>query len=153
MTEIKSTKIININSKSLSEIKKLNLKNLGLNKIQEPNIFEYNSNVFKVLKYKIKSKINFKISFNETNIHIELQSITGLPKFIKKNITINIKVDIYQEPGEICRANRFISLSLNKESFVLKFLSDEIANKLLLNILETISQRFDKKLLTKILYQ
>ena len=153
MKEIKSTKIININSKSISDIKKLNIQKLGLNKIQEPNIFEYNSNVFILLNYKIKSKINFKISFNETNIHIELQSITGLPKFIKKNITLNIKVDIYQEREEICRANRSISLSLNKESFVLKFLSDEIANKLLLNILETISQRFDKKLLTKILYQ
>ena len=153
MKEINSTKIINISSKSLSEIKKLNLQNLGLNKIQDPNIFEYNSDLFKVLKYKIKSKINFKIFFKENNIHIELKSIKGLPKFIKKNITLNIKVDIYQEHKEICRANRFISLSLNKESFVLKFLSDEIANKLLLNILETISQRFDKKLLTKILYQ
>ena len=152
MKEIKSTKIININSKSLSEIKKLNLQKLGLNKIQEPNIFEYNSDVFKVLKYKIKSKINFKIFFEENNIHIELHSITGLPKFIQKNITLNIKVDIYQEHEEICRANRFISLSLNKESFVLNFLSDEIANKLLLNILETISQRFDKKFLIKILY-
>jgi len=153
MKEINSTKIINISSKSLSEIKKLNLQNLGLNKIQDPNIFEYNSDLFKVLKYKIKSKINFKIFFKENNIHIELKSIKGLPKFIKKNITLNIKVDIYQEHKEICRANRFISLSLSKESFVLKFLSDEIANKLLLNILETISQRFDKKLLTKILYQ
>ena len=152
MKEIKSNKIININSKSLSEIKKLNLQKLGLNKIQEPNIFEYNSDVFKVLKYKIKSKINFKIFLKENNIHIELQNITGLPKFIKKNITLNIKVDIYQEREEICRANRSISLSLNKESFVLKFLSDEIANKLLLNILETISQRFDKKFLIKILY-
>ena len=152
MKEIKSTKIININSKSLSEIKKLNLQKLGLNKIQEPNIFEYNSDLFKVLKYKIKSKINFKIFFKDNNIHIELQSITGLPKFIKKNITLNIKVDIYQEREEICRAKRFISLSLNKESFVLKFLSDEIANKLLLNILEIISQRFDKKFLIKILY-
>ena len=152
MLEINSTKIININSKSLSEIKKLNLQNLGLNKIQEPNIFEYNSDLFKVLKYKIKSKILFKIFFKDNNIHIELQSITGLPKFIKKNITLNIKVDIYQEREEICRANRSISLSLNKESFVLKFLSDEIANKLLLNILEIISQRFDKKFLIKILY-
>ena len=84
MKEIKSTKIININSKSLSEIKKLNLKNLGLNKIQEPNIFEYNSNVFKVLKYKIKSKILFKIFFKDNNIHIELQSITGLLNSSKK---------------------------------------------------------------------
>jgi len=151
MLEINSTKIININSKSFSEIKKLNLKKLGLNKSQDRNIFEYNSEVFKILKYNFKSKIYFKICFKENNIYIDLNNITGIPKFIKKNINLNIKVDIYQE-HEICRANRFISLKLKKDSFFLKFLSDEIANKFLLNALETISERFDKKFLNKVIY-
>ena len=149
MLEINSTKIININSKSLSEIKKLNLQKLGLKKIQDSNFFEYNSNVFKVLSYKIRTKIIFAIFFKENNIYIELQKITGIPKFIQKNITLSIKVDIYQE-REFCRANRFISLIFNKDSFFLKFLSDENANKLLLLTLETISKRFDKKFFNKI---
>ena len=150
MKKISSSKIININSKSLSEIKKLNPEDLGLNKIQNPNIFEYNSRVFKVLKYKIKSKLIFKIFYKKNNIYIELQDIKDVPKFIKKNITLDIKVDIYQE-DEICRAKRFISLNLNKDSFFHKFLSDEIANKLLFNILEALSKRFDKKFLKKVL--
>lgn len=151
MLKINSTKIININGKSLLEIKKLNLQKLGLNKIQDQNIFEYNSNVFKVLKYKIKSKIFFKIFFKENKIYIELHNITGVPKFLKKNINLKINVEIYQE-SEICRAKRFISLNLNKDSFFIKFLSDEIANKLLSNILVAISERFDKKFLNKLLY-
>lgn len=150
MKKISSSKIININSKSLSEIKKLNLEDLGLNKIQNSNIFEYSSKVFKFLKYKIKSKLIFKIFYKENNIYIELQDIKDVPKFIKKNITLDIKVDIYQE-DEICRAKRFISLNLNKDSFFHKFLSDEIANKLLFNILEALSKRFDKKFLKKVL--
>ena len=149
MLELKSTKIININSKSLSEIKKLNLQKLGLNKFQDSNFFEYDSSVFKVLSYEIRTKIIFSIFFKENNIYIELQNITGIPKFINRDITLHIKVDIYQE-HEFCRANRFISLNLNKDSFFLKFLSDENANKLLLITLETISKRFDKKFLNKI---
>ena len=149
MLELKSSKIINIKSKSLSEIKKLNLQKLGLNKLQDSNFFEYDSSVFKVLSYEIRTKIIFSIFFKENNIYIELQNITGIPKFINRDITLNIKVDIYQE-HEFCRANRFISLNLNKDSFFLKFLSDENANKLLLITLETISKRFDKKFLNKI---
>ena len=151
MLELSSTKIININSKSLLEIKNLNLQKLGFNKFQDSNIFEYKSNVFNVLSYKIRTRIIFAIFFKENNIYIELQRIKGIPKFIQKNITLNIKVDIYQEL-EFCRANRFISLSLNKDSFFLKFLSDEMANKLSVNILDTISERFDKKFLNKVLY-
>ena len=41
---------------------------------------------------------------------------------------------------------------MNKDSSFLKFLSDEIANKFLFNALETISERFDKKFLNKVLY-
>ena len=149
MKKISSTKIININSKSLSEIKKLNLEKLGLNKIQNPNIFEYNSNFFKVLKYTIKAKLILKIFYKENNIYIELHSIKDIPAFIRKIITLDIKVDIYQD-REICRANRFISLNLNKDSFFL-FLSDEIRKTLLTNIIETISKRFDKKFLKKVL--
>ena len=149
MLELKSSKIININSKSLSEIKKLNLQKLGLNKFQDSNFFEYDSSVFKVLSYEIRTKIIFSIFFKENNIYIELQNITGIPKFINRDFTLHIKVDIYQE-HEFCRANRFISLNMNKDSFFLKFLSDENANKLLLITLETISKRFDKKFLNKI---
>lgn len=149
MLHVNSTKIININSKSLSEIKNLNLQKLGLNKFQDSNFFEYSSSIFNVLSYKIRTKIIFSIFFQENNIYIELLKITGIPKFINRDITLNIKVDIYQE-REFCRANRFISLNLNKDSFFLKFLSDEKANKLLLLTLETISKRFDKKFLNKI---
>ena len=150
MLELHSTKIININSKSLSEIKKLNLQKLGLKKFQDSNIYEYSSNVFKVISYKIRTKIIFRIFFNEHNIYIELHSIRGIPEFIQKNITLSIKVEIYQE-SNFCKANRFISFSLNRDSLFLKFLSDEMANKLAINILEAISERFDKKFLIKIL--
>ncbi len=151
MDEITSTKIINIDSKSFSDFKKLNLEKLGLNKIKDPNIFEYSSNVFNVLKYKIKPNLIFEITYKGNNIHINLQSITGIPKFIKKNIALKIKVDIYQE-RERCKAKRFISLNLNKDSFFLKFLSDEIVKKLIFSTLEVISKRFDKKFLKKVLY-
>ncbi len=151
MDEITSTKIINIDSKSFSDFKKLNIEKLGLNKIKDSNIFEYNSKVFNVLNYKIKSNLIFEIFYQGNNIHINLQSIKGIPELIKKNITLKIKVDIYQK-GKSCEAKRFISLNLNKDSFFLKLLSDEITKKFTLNILEVITKRFDKKFLNKVLY-
>ncbi len=151
MLEQKSEKVITIKAKSLPEIKKLNLRMIGLNKLKDPNIFEYNSSVFKVLRYKIKTRINFAIFFNENNVYIELHSLNGIPKFLKKNITLTIRLDIYEE-NKVCKANRFISLTCNNNIFFLKFLSEENANKLLLIALESISKRFDKKFLKKIIY-
>ena len=107
---VNSLKRFNLNSKSLKEIKKLNLYNLSLKNIKGRNIFEYNSKIFKILNFKLKPKINFKIFFTENNISVELYDIKGIPQSLKKNITLNIRVDIYQD-GEICKAIRFISLS------------------------------------------
>ena len=151
MPVVNSIKRFNLNSKSLKEIKKLNLHNLSLKKIQGRNNFEYDSKIFKILNFKFKPKINFKIFFTENHISLELYDIKGIPQSLKKNITLNIRVDIYQD-GKICKANRFISLSLKKDNLFLKFLSDEIVNKLSVNFLDAISERFDKKFLKEVLY-
>ena len=148
--ELNSIKEFKIHSKSLSEIKKINLEKIGLNKVHEPNIFEYKSSLFKVLNYKINSKINFIISFSENNIYIELLSIKGIPDLLKKAIDLEIKVNIYQEVN-ICMAKRFLSLSLKKNILFMKFIPDEIIKKLFLKAIKEISNRFDKKFLNKII--
>ena len=147
---INSTKEFVIKSRSLTEIKKLNLQKIGLNKLNNSNIFVYHSNVFKILNYKIKSDINFSISFKDNKIYIELIKIKGMPDFLKRIITINIKVDISQE-GDICIAKRFISLNLKNERKIVKIFSDKLVKKLLFKALEKISKRFDKKFLNKVL--
>ncbi len=150
MIELNSIKEIKIYSKSLSEIKKINLEKIGLYKVNEPNIFEYKSSIFKILNYKIHSVIKFLITFSEGKINIELLSIKGMPYLLKESVVIEIKVNIYQE-ANICKAERFLSLSLKKESLLMKLIPDEILRNLFLKALESISSRFDKKLLNKLI--
>ena len=150
MIALNSIKEIKIFSKSLSDIKKINLGNIGLNKVHEPNIFEYKSRVFKVLNYKIQPQIKFSICFEEDNIYFELLSIEGIPKSLKRVFDLNIKVNIYQE-GDICKVKRFLSLSLDKNSFFNGPITDKILHSLLLNLSEIISKRFDKRFLNKLI--
>ena len=148
--ELNSIKEIVIHSKSLSEIKKIKLESIGLKKVHEPNIFEYKSSVFKVLNYKINSEIKFLISTTENNIYIELLSIKGMPDLLQKAISVIIKVNIYKE-SNICKAERFISLSLKKEILFMKLIPDKIIKKLLLKSIVAISKRFDKKFFNKVI--
>ncbi len=145
-----SIKKFAIKSKSLKEIKKINLQKLGLNKVNDTNIYVYHSNVFRILSYKIKSDLNFLIFFDKNKICIELINIKGIPELVKRIIKINIKVDIYQEEN-ICTAQRFISLDLKNDKTLLNFFSDKITEKLLSNALEKISERFDRKFLNKVI--
>ncbi len=150
MKKVYSKKEINIGFISISDLKKINLKKLGLNKVNNPNQFVYNSDVFKILNYKVKAEINFLIFFKENNIYLELISIRGIPDLLNQIITIKIKVDIHQD-GNSCKAKREISLYLKKENSFLRILSDKLINNLLSNALENISNRFDKKFLNKII--
>ena len=133
MTAVNSIKEIKIFSKSLSDIKKINLRKLGLNKVNEQNIFIYKSKIFKILKYKIKPQINFSICYEKDNIHFEILSIEGIPKSLKRIFELNIKVDIYQE-GNYCNVKRYLSLSLEKNKIFKGFIPDKILHRLLLKV-------------------
>ena len=150
MKAVNSIKEIKIFSKSLSDIKKINLRKIGLNKVHEPNIFVYNSRIFKILKYKIKPQINFSICYEQDNIQFELLSIEGIPKSLKRIFELDIKVDIYQE-GEYCKAKRYLSLSLDESKIFKGTISVKILHRLLLKVSEIISIRFDKRFLNKLI--
>ena len=150
ITAVNSIKEIKIFSKSLTDIKKINLRKIGLNKVYEPNIFVYNSRIFKILKYKIKPQINFSICYEQDNIHFEVLSIEGIPKSLKRIFKLTIKVDMHQE-GKYCKVKRYLSLSLDNNKIFKGFVPDKIVHRLLLKVSEIISKRFDKRFLNKLL--
>tara|TARA_B100000886_G_scaffold273218_1_gene197128 strand:- start:492 stop:962 length:471 start_codon:yes stop_codon:yes gene_type:complete len=151
MIKVDSIKEFKLGNKSFSEIKNIDLKDIGFYQLSDSNIFRYKSDEYKILNYRIKPELTFKIRINEENIHIELNSISinNLSNIFK---LFNLKINLYILPDkDYCKAKRFISLSYESKNKFLSNLSKKAVNKILHNLIEKISSRFDKKLIKKVL--
>ena len=115
------------------------------------NLYIYQSKEYNILNYSIKPQLIFSIDSQEDCIFIKLQkiSIKNLP-FIFEKIKLTIEVDIFPEK-DFCKIKRHISLKYESENKLIKFISENFMKKLLNNLIEKISMRFDRKLIKKIL--
>ena len=62
MIEIDSNREFKLKTDSFLVLKKINLKELGFNKISYSNLYIYHSDEYKVLNYSIKPKLIFLIN-------------------------------------------------------------------------------------------
>jgi len=151
MTRVYSVKEFELGSNSLTGFKKINLQEIGFNKIYGSNLYIYQSDEFRILNYSIKPKLIFLINIENENIYIKLQDINikNLPNIFKK-LSLDIEVNIFPE-GNFYRIIRHISLNYDNKNKLMRYFSENFLNKLLNNLIEIISKRFDKKLIKKIL--
>ena len=151
MTRVYSVKEFKFGSDSLSVLKKINLEDIGFNQIAESNLFIYQSNEYKILNYSIKPKVIFLINIEDDNIYIKLHDINikNLPNIFRTFI-LDIEVNIFLE-GNFYKIIRHISLNYESKNKLMRYFSDNFINKLLNNLIEIISIRFDRKLIKKFL--
>ena len=149
MTRVYSVKEFKLVGDSFRVFKKINLEEIGFNQISESNLYIYQSDEYRILNYSIKPKVIFLVDIEDENIYIKLQDIKikNLPN-IFKTLRLNIEVNIFAE-GNFYRIIRHISLSYDSKNKLMRFLSENFINKLLENLIEIISKRFDKKLIKK----
>ena len=88
----------------------------------------------------------FLINIEDDNIYIKLQDINikNLPNIFRTFI-LDIEVNIFLE-GNFYRIIRHISLNYESKNKLMRYLSENFTNKLLNNLIEIISIRFDRKL-------
>ena len=150
MTKINSVKEFSFGNYSHSVFKKINLKEIGFNQISGSNLYIYKSNEYKILNYSIKPKVIFLINIEDDYIYIKLQDINikNLPN-IFKTLSLDIEVSISHE-GNFYKIIRHISLNYESKNKLMRYLSENFKNKLLKNLIEIISIRFDRKLIKKV---
>ena len=150
MTRVYSVKEFKLRSDSFSVFKKINLKEIGFNKIAESNLYFYQSNEYKILNYSITPKVIFLINIEDDNIHIKLHDINikNLPNIFKA-FSLDIEVNIFPEDN-FFRIIRHISLNYESKNKLMRYFSENFINKLLNNLIEIISIRFDRKLIKKV---
>ena len=151
MTKIASDREFRLEKESFSAVKEINLKEIGFNKISGSNLYIYKSDEYKILNYSIKPELIFSIERELDNIYIKLNkiSIKNLPD-IFKTLKLTIEVKILNEK-DLCKINRHISLRYERKNKLVTFISKNFVNKILKNLIEIISIRFDKKLIKKVL--
>ena len=151
MIKIDSNREFTLVKASFSIIKKINLKEVGFTQISDSNLYIYQSDEYKILNYSIKPQLIFSIHIGDEIIKIKLESISlkNLPN-IFKTLKLNLEANIFSEK-DLCKVNRQISLRYENKNKLIKFISENFLNKFLNNLIDTISIRFDRKLIKKIL--
>ena len=151
MTRIDSDREFRLVRDSFSNVKKINLRNIGFNQISGSDLYIYQSDEYKILNYSIKPKLIFYIRSEDDVIYLNLEniSITNLP-VIFKTFKLKIEVNIFPEKG-FCKINRHISLRYEPKNKLINFISKSFVDKILSNLIEIISIRFDKKLIKNVL--
>ena len=151
MIKIDSEREFSLVKESFSIIKKSNLKKIGFTKISDSNLYSYQSDEYKILNYSIKPKLIFSIYFEDEIIKIKLESISieNLPN-IFKTLKLNLEANIFSEK-DLCKVKRRISLRYENKNKFIKFISENFLKKFLNNLIDTISIRFDRKLIKKVL--
>ena len=151
MIRIVSDREFSLVEASFSNIKKINLKEIGFTQISGSNLYIYQSSEYKILNYSIKPKLIFSINIKDEIIKIKLESISlkNLPN-IFKTLKLNLETNIFPEK-DLCKINRHISLRYENKNKLIKFISENFINKFLNNLIDTISLRFDRKLTKKVL--
>ena len=133
------------------DLNKLNLEKIQLKKTSKSNQYLYQSKGFNILRWHFKPEIIFLITFGEKNISIETNEklIKGLGLF-SDIIQIKINLIILKNPEDSFSAQRSITLGFKKKPKFLRFIPSKILEKLLLQALDLITKRVDKKLLLKL---
>ena len=151
MIKIDSDREFSLINASFSIIKKINLEEIGFTKISDSNLYIYQSDEYKILNYSIKPQLIFSIYIEDEIIKIKLESISlkNLPN-IFKTLKLNLEANIFSEK-DLCKINRHISLRYENKNKLIKFISENFLNKFLNNLIDTISIRFDRKLIKKVL--
>ena len=151
MTRAYSVKEFKFASDSSIVFKKINLQEIGFNKISGSNLYIYQSDEYRVLNYSIKPKVIFLINIKDDNITIKLKDINikNLPN-IFKTLSLDIEVNISPE-GNFYKIIRHISLNYESKNKFMRYLPENFTDKLLDNLIEIISIRFDRKLIKKFL--
>ena len=151
MIKISSDREFSLVKDSFSTVKKINLKEIGFNHISGSDLYIYQSAEYKILNYSIKPKLVFFIKNEEDNIYVKLKSISikNLPD-IFKTLKLTLELNIYNEK-DLCKVQRHISLKFERENRLISFISENFGKKILKNLIEKISIRFDKKLIKKVL--
>ena len=151
MIKVYSDKEFILDKDSILAVKNINLKKIGFNQISNSNLYIYQSDEYKVLNYSIKPKLIFLINIEDDNIYIKLQdiSIKNLPNIFKK-LNLNIEVNIFNERN-FYKIIRHISLEYKSKNKLMRYVSENFIDKLLKNLIEIITIRFDKKLIKKVL--
>lgn len=151
MIKIDSDREFSLVKASFSIIKKINLKEIGFTKISDSNLYIYQSDEYKILNYSIKPQLIFYIYIEAEIIKIKLEKISlkNLPN-IFKTLKLNVEANIFPEK-DLCKITRHISLRYENKNKLIKFISENFLNKFLNNLIDTISIRFDRKLIKKIL--
>ena len=151
MIKIDSDREFSLVKESFSIIKKINLKKIGFTKISDSNLYSYQSDEYKILNYSIKPQLIFSINFEDEIIKIKLESISieNLPN-IFKTLKLNLEANIFSEK-DLCKVKRRISLRYENKIKLIKFISENFLKKFLNNLIDTISIRFDRKLIKKVL--
>ena len=150
MIKIDSDREFSLVKESFSIIKKINLKKIGFTKISDSNLYSYQSDEYKILNYSIKPQLIFSIYFEDEIIKIKLESISieNLPD-IFKTLKLNVEANIFSEK-DLCKVKRRISLRYKNKNKLIKFISENFLKKFLNNLIDTISIRFDRKLIKKV---
>ena len=151
MMIIDSDKEFNLVKEPFSVIKKINLKEIGFTEMSDSNLYIYKSDEYKILNYSIKPKLIFSINIEDEIIKVKLEriSIKNLPD-IFKTLKLTLEANIFSEK-DFCKINRHISLRYESKNKLIKFISKNFINKFLNNLIDTISIRFDRKLIKKVL--
>mgnify|MGYP001169619394 FL=1 len=151
MISINSDREFILVNESFSIIKKINLKEIGFTRISDSNLYIYQSDEYKILNYSINPQLIFSIYIEDEIIKIKLESISlkNLPN-IFKTLKLNLEANIFSEK-DLCKVNRQISLRYENKNKFFKFISENFLNKFLNNLIDTISIRFDRKLIKKVL--
>ena len=151
MIKIDSDREFTLVKSSFSIIKKINLKEIGFTRISNSNLYIYQSDEYKILNYSIKPQLIFSVYIEDEIIKIKLEKISlrNLPN-IFKTLKLNLKANIFSEK-DLCKVNRQISLRYENKNKFFKFISENFLNKFLNNLIHTISIRFDRKLIKKVL--
>ena len=151
MISINSNREFNLVKESFSIVKKINLKEIGFTKMSGSNLYIYQSGEYKILNYSIKPQLIFSINIEDQIINIKLEkiSIENLPN-IFKTLKLTLEANIFSEK-DFCKIKRHISLKYESKNKLIKFISKNFINKFLNNLIDTISIRFDRKLIKKVL--
>ncbi len=150
MIKIDSSREFKLKSNSFLVLKKINLKEIGFNKISNSNLYTYQSDEYKVLNYSIKPKLIFLINNEDDFVYVKLHSINiKNSPIILKSIKLVLEVKIFPE-NDFCKITRNISLRYEITNKLISHLSENFIYKLLNNLIKIISIRFDKKLIKKV---
>ena len=117
MIKIDSSREFKLKSNSFLVLKKINLKEIGFNKISNSNLYTYQSDEYKVLNYSIKPRLIFLINNEDNFVYVKLHSINiKNSPIIFRSIKLVLEVKIFPENEFSNRLIRYWNNIMNNSS-------------------------------------